>query len=1303
MEASHFQRATFRFFGLCLITFLHFSSLAQESEPNNTAAQANTFNLNTTIEAALNPAGDEDWFKITIPQEGILRIVAAGISINDFYIRLLDVDGSSVLATTNVYPLGEIDSVQRTNLSAGTYYLRVYPFSSSTGQYRITNKFIAALLPNDTEPNNSYETAQLLNLNAVTTGRINYGNVNGFDTEDWYKVSIPEEGTLKFISTSPDNNDYYIRMYDVNGSTVFSTSNVYPLGETDSVLRTNLQAGIYYLLVYPFGSNHGSYHLRNVFIPATLPNDPEPNNTVEQAAQLLLETTVTGRLNYVYNGTADANDWYYIDIPDDGHLKLQSTSPDMNDYYLRLIDANGTSVLQTSNIYPLGETDSVFKKNLQAGRYFTMLYPFSTNHGSYYLNSSFTPALFSGDPEPNNTMANAIAVPADTSFTGRLNYGKNNVFDTQDWFAVTMPQAGGIKVTSNSPDNRDYYLRIFGPDGTTQLASVNVYNYVTRSIFAWNLSAGTTYYVRLDAFSSNFGSYNVSIEFQPAPQPAFNFSQQLMKVLFNNNSQYGVSYSWNFGDGTSSTKVNPSHTYTAPGVYEVKLTATNPNGSNTYTDFVEFRGIQKVEGTEGGSGTKVTVSVFAGGLSQQSIPKLVSGSLVISGTGIVFPKPGEIQAVFDLVNAPLGMYDVVVSNPGQPDMILPQAYKVAEASLPDVFVQVNGRDRALLNRWSTYNISFGNRGNTDAYYQLLWIAVPDSVEFKNLIFDAGLFPDPEVQAYVEGQPPYWEIDTLGTVPFKGRLYGIQFQRIPAGYTFDIELRVKAVENFEIAAFTTSPWFDVTDFPKTMSYNECVAWAMAIFLRDKLIEQLTGLIPGADCIYSGVKTLSELTLAYSEGKLRVTTLGWGVSQVVWNCLKSLGENIPFVKAMKISKIMIDITVDMVNSYNADTDCQQYKIKTVVKKQVAAVTSLDPNEIVGPGGFGEQRHIKDPRMDYTIYFENMQTATSNAVEVFVYDTLNPAVYDLASFRFGNIWISGNLYTVIPDGNTFALDVDLRPALNTIVRVRGEFKPAEGTIFWHFMSLDPATLDITEDPEAGFLPPNNNKPEGEGYVSYSLDRKASLTNGAMIDAVATIVFDFNEPIVTNTFVNAVDLQAPVSSVYQIRPYNSELHEVLWQGSDQGAGVAYYNIFMAEGDGPFTLWKNHTIQLSDTIRANPNTFYRFFAQAVDQLGNTEAYKDYAEQILGVDDFMNPTMALRLIPNPARNTVKAYYVSKQSGTATLKIYNSLGELVVAHEMLRCNFGENEQLLDISTLKKGIYQVVLHTMGTTTTTKLIVW
>lgn len=44
-----------------------------------------------------------------------------------------------------------------------------------------------------------------------------------------------------------------------------------------------------------------------------------------------------------------------------------------------------------------------------------------------------------------------------------------------------------------------------------------------------------------------------------------------------------TSWAWDFGDGTTSTQQNPTHTYSNPGKYTVKLTTTNAVGSGTVT------------------------------------------------------------------------------------------------------------------------------------------------------------------------------------------------------------------------------------------------------------------------------------------------------------------------------------------------------------------------------------------------------------------------------------------------------------------------------------------------------------------------------------------------------------------------------------------------------------------------------------------------------------------------------------------------------------------------------------------------
>lgn len=57
-------------------------------------------------------------------------------------------------------------------------------------------------------------------------------------------------------------------------------------------------------------------------------------------------------------------------------------------------------------------------------------------------------------------------------------------------------------------------------------------------------------------------------------------------VTFTNTSTGADSYSWDFGDGGSSTQASPEHTYASDGSYTVVLTATNATGSVTSTQEV---------------------------------------------------------------------------------------------------------------------------------------------------------------------------------------------------------------------------------------------------------------------------------------------------------------------------------------------------------------------------------------------------------------------------------------------------------------------------------------------------------------------------------------------------------------------------------------------------------------------------------------------------------------------------------------------------------------------------------------------
>ncbi|MDG1296118.1 MAG: PKD domain-containing protein [Saprospiraceae bacterium] len=67
----------------------------------------------------------------------------------------------------------------------------------------------------------------------------------------------------------------------------------------------------------------------------------------------------------------------------------------------------------------------------------------------------------------------------------------------------------------------------------------------------------------------------------PGAPPSASFSSSIDEstVTFTNASAGADSYTWDFGDGNSSVEENPVHTYASDGIYAVKMTATNANGT----------------------------------------------------------------------------------------------------------------------------------------------------------------------------------------------------------------------------------------------------------------------------------------------------------------------------------------------------------------------------------------------------------------------------------------------------------------------------------------------------------------------------------------------------------------------------------------------------------------------------------------------------------------------------------------------------------------------------------------------------
>ena len=285
---------------------------------------------------------------------------------------------------------------------------------------------------------------------------------------------------------------------------------------------------------------------------------------------------------------------------------------------------------------------------------------------------------------------------------------------------------------------------------------------------------------------------------------------------------------------------------------------------------------------------------------------------------------------------------------------------------------------------------------------------------------------------------------------------------------------------------------------------------------------------------------------------------------------------------------------------------------------APQSCDPNEIAGPVGFDFDAYnagtedepylvITTPNWTsdaneqaFTIYFENKASAAAAAQEVWVATQL-PEEFDWSTFTLAEVAIGNQIFNEMvsyADGTWFLQ----QSSTGEQIQMSVTYDTLTGMAEWYLRSYVANTIDhFPVSAYDGFLPPNDETHRGEGYVKFGIRVKDDTETGTVIETNATIIFDTNDPIITNVWKNTIDVDAPESSVLPL-PGVTETNDFLvtWAGSDVGSGIAYYDVYVAIDDGDFIKW----ITTNDTEReyhGSTGHTYSFYSIAVDNVLHRE------------------------------------------------------------------------------------------------------
>ncbi len=299
----------------------------------------------------------------------------------------------------------------------------------------------------------------------------------------------------------------------------------------------------------------------------------------------------------------------------------------------------------------------------------------------------------------------------------------------------------------------------------------------------------------------------------------------------------------------------------------------------------------------------------------------------------------------------------------------------------------------------------------------------------------------------------------------------------------------------------------------------------------------------------------------------------------------------------------------------------------------VHAFDPNDIVGPTGYDTPQWMagKD-QFQYMIRFENdPDFATAPAQKVTIRMPVDSQM-NVFSFQLGEFGFGSYRYTV-PNNSSFYSDrlTNTADSLNVFVDVTAGIDVTKNEAFWIFESVDPVTGLVPEDALTGFLPVNDTtinrfndtitKP-GEGFVTFLLKPKLIVQTGDSVTHKASIVFDINAPIPTNTWSNILDAKPPSSRVLpaaSLTPSNSIRLQFAGEDDPGGVGIAHYDLYITKDNGSFFL---HQAQIDTNyfwFTGEAGSQYQFYTRATDHVGNQEEPKFEKETstTLGVENYI--------------------------------------------------------------------------------------
>lgn len=408
-----------------------------------------------------------------------------------------------------------------------------YGFSAG---YDIDYYVVSPAYSNDAEPNDDYTQAIITTENTLYEGHGYFipddiNNIN--EGEDWYRLTVPVNGTLNLIiNHDVVNNGAYstsLQMYQKNNDGTVGQGISYESSNTNGLLLASahcLKQGDD-IFIKISGNNNSYRFYWNMQEPLGY-IDVEPNDISSQAIDINLNETKHGNIGYGVsldaNGQAldDDTDWYKFTVTQSGDASITLNASQSAVYIIDAYYEESNGTLTFAYFENGGGNDPIYNFNcVSAGTYYVKVkdYSFSEPSGgscaqccsTYSISYTFSnPATYASDEtEPNDDYDNAEYLPLNTNFNGQIGYRVSDQVDYYDYYEIQTNYNGSLNISFANPF--DGYVDLYYYDGayfSVGNINTNANNHVT-SISVDCAAEYETYYLYM--YSSSCTSYQLYV------------------------------------------------------------------------------------------------------------------------------------------------------------------------------------------------------------------------------------------------------------------------------------------------------------------------------------------------------------------------------------------------------------------------------------------------------------------------------------------------------------------------------------------------------------------------------------------------------------------------------------------------------------------------------------------------------------------------------------------------------------------------------------------------------------------------